>query len=448
MKSHWLKLSVLVVSLSALAVCGRSVDHADVLSVDETMGVIFRGEQDYHLLQRANPDARQALYEFLEDEVFKWHHPQAIRILGWIGESSDVVELREMIDRFEGPLQALNRRRVEAVFQAWATMARRDIPGAEEEIARFCMPEAWNSAPFSWQDPALLEEHPEYAYDGPIHAIRTYSVVGEGNMKELREQLLREVEDPGARHRINYYLTDKYVLPAIQKREEQEARPVTDRDREQLRGVLTRVRAAVAGQETASGREEGPRQTDAEEAQETAAAAGPLSPETTADVREIIEEGLAAYHRFVGEWISEDYDSLLQRLLNNDRPVYPEKLKRDHKEHLKDDLNLERPLIMAAQRKGLFEATRYRNFRVSMTLSASLEQIGTAEEREAPRAEGSETITLLFEIPGSAETWDEFLRQVGRGVGGGSEMTFTLEEDLQVYMKRINGTWYWNPFGW
>jgi len=154
MMSRLFRCAVLLALLAAIADCGESGKNGDLLSVDETMGVIFRGSFDYHLFRRANPDAKAEIYAFLDDKAFEGYHPQAIRLLGWIGEAADVVVLRKIIDRLKGTLAPPDDRKLRAVLEAWATMARRGLPGAGAEIEKFCSAKTWSEAAFTWLIPA------------------------------------------------------------------------------------------------------------------------------------------------------------------------------------------------------------------------------------------------------------------------------------------------------
>jgi len=157
----------------------------------------------------------------------------------------------------------------------------------------------------------------------------------------------------------------------------------------------------------------------------------------------LCEEGVTAYEQFLNLLLSEDYDTLLKNILNNERRVYPEKVKKN-RDGLVKDLLVERALMAEAQSSRLLDKSRYRNFQISVSLTANVERIG-AEELETKSAKGVETVTLLFVIPESAIIYRKHIPQVGVG---SAEKTITPEGDLQVYMKRINGKWYWNPFGW
>ena len=152
---------------------------------------------------------------------------------------------------------------------------------------------------------------------------------------------------------------------------------------------------------------------------------------------------MTAYGQFLNELLSEKYDALVESILNNGRPLDPEKVKRTREAFLKD-IQVERALIAEAQRSGLLDESRYRNFRISVSLTASAECI-VAEKLKTKPVKGAETVTLLFVIPESADIYEKHIPHVG---GGSAEQTITRDGDLQVYMKRINGKWYWNLFGW
>jgi len=288
-------------------------------------------------------------------------------------------------------------------------------------------------------DPSVVRKHPKYAYDGPIEAIRIYSTHGDADMKMLRDRLLKDVRNQGARDRIHFYLSDKYIVPAIEKRKTLESRPVTDRDRQKLRGEFQQMKAGAAGH-TPPPAKEGLKE---ESVESFPAPQGSLSATVADDVRQIVKEGLNAFEQFLKELESERYDVLQRNILDNAIPVYPVKGATRWAAFLKH-LQVQRALMAEVQSAGLLENGSYRHFRITVSLTATIEELA-AIAKNSKSMQGTEEVTLLFVIPKSADIYKKHIPRIG---GSSAQKTITPEDDLQVYMKRINGKWYWNPFGW
>ena len=159
------------------------------------------------------------------------------------------------------------------------------------------------------------------------------------------------------------------------------------------------------------------------------------------DTAAIVKEGVAAYGQLLDRLFSGKYLALSRQIMDNGRPVPAAKVKRGWAGFV-EAIKQEQALLAEVKAKGLLAPDRCSDFQVRPAPRAKAKGAGESGRSPAPR---SEDVTLLFTIPGTSAIYRKHIPQVG---GRSAEMTITRKGDLQVYMRRINGKWYWNPFGW
>jgi hypothetical protein len=151
----------------------------------------------------------------------------------------------------------------------------------------------------------------------------------------------------------------------------------------------------------------------------------------------IAAEGVAAFEQLASDVRADQGGHVFQQLLDNGRPL-AEKVEVAHKE-LAEDMQVEKAILEDLFSKGLLTTDSYTDFKLHLVLEASIPGLPQGEE---PSVTAAEIVTLFFAIPDTADIYRRHIPRVG------SQETITRQGDLRVYMKRINGKWYWNPFGW
>jgi len=143
------------------------------------------------------------------------------------------------------------------------------------------------------------------------------------------------------------------------------------------------------------------------------------------------------FERTRSQVLKGDFAGLASRLLDNGRVVDPQKAERE-KDEFRKALEHERQVF-----KALDEATTEPgDFRVAQETLYRFPSLDGEGRPEGVSKE--ETVTVTFRLAGSGEVGRvHFPRRPGRGVT-------TVAEDgtLIVVMKKLDGRWYWNPFGW
>lgn len=157
-------------------------------------------------------------------------------------------------------------------------------------------------------------------------------------------------------------------------------------------------------------------------------------------------QAVKAYLRVSGEIAAGIYNDLHTKLLDNGRLISLEKLIKGG-DSLSKALGKEREILEQVRKAGL---NSFSDFEVKIEIQAALGGfLPDTGDREADRTgifqktevKGNESATVTFIIPGTAEIYQKYNP-------GGDTLTTCKSGDLKVYMKRIDGRWYWNPFGW
>jgi hypothetical protein len=155
---------------------------------------------------------------------------------------------------------------------------------------------------------------------------------------------------------------------------------------------------------------------------------------------ESVRAAIAAYTQIAGTLVDAAYDPLVIPVLDNGELIPVEKRKRDTDE-MAEALDMEREILAELARS---ELNTYGDYRIKVMFEATLGPDGTGSQTSAkPLAVmGYETADVAFAIRNTAGIFGK------HAPGRPGEGSLDDEGNLRVLMKRINGKWYWNPFGW
>ena len=152
-----------------------------------------------------------------------------------------------------------------------------------------------------------------------------------------------------------------------------------------------------------------------------------------------VYQAMIAYRQITQSIIDENYDPMTIPVLDNNKLI-PLKKRERQKDEMTEAIDVEKRILEDLAKAGL---NNYKDFNVKLTLEATLDN-GTLniETGSMPKdIKGYETIDLTFIIPNGADAYKAHISVVFEENSDG-------KGNLKVTMKRINGTWYWNPFGW
>ncbi|MEX2141320.1 MAG: hypothetical protein WD894_18790 [Pirellulales bacterium] len=171
----------------------------DTLTVPETVGAVFQiGKHGtlWHLYIRANPDAKQSLYAIVNNKQLARYHENALRIIGYIGDASDVTRLERSVHRdFKGGLSSKERNAIVAIFDALAVMSRRGIPEATEVLDKMLTRSYWKDIAFRWRPEEV--KSPLNTVDQLVsYVLWAYPKTGRiDDLEDKLNQVLKEVDD-------------------------------------------------------------------------------------------------------------------------------------------------------------------------------------------------------------------------------------------------------------
>lgn len=149
-----------------------------------------------------------------------------------------------------------------------------------------------------------------------------------------------------------------------------------------------------------------------------------------------VNNAIIAYTQITQSLVKGSYDPLTIPILDNGK-VIPLERRQKGKDKMVKDLAIEKKILEELQKAKL---NNYSDYHVKVRFEATLSDVGLGDKLHAIK--GYETADVSFVIPGAAEI---FRKHAPRGSG---HDTFSGGDGLLVRMKRINGKWYWNPFGW
>lgn len=153
-----------------------------------------------------------------------------------------------------------------------------------------------------------------------------------------------------------------------------------------------------------------------------------------------VSEATIAYAQISKMIIDGNYDPLVIPVLDN-RKLIPLKKRKRQKDEMAEALDFEKRILEDLAKAKL---TNYGNHHVVVKFEATLGNGGISVEAGAmPLAvKGYETADVTFMIRDGAEIYKKHAaRRMDQSDLDGAG-------NLRVYMKRINGKWHWNPFGW
>lgn len=152
-----------------------------------------------------------------------------------------------------------------------------------------------------------------------------------------------------------------------------------------------------------------------------------------------VNKGMIAYRQITQSIIDGNYDPMAIPVLDNNKLI-PLKKREKQKDEMTKAIDVEKKILEDLAKAGL---NNYSDYNIELKLEATLDN-GTLnnETGTMPKTvKGYETADLTFIIPKGADAYKAHI-----------SVEFEENSDdkgnLKVSMKRINGTWYWNPFGW
>lgn len=402
----------LIVFVSLLAVpClakERETTGASTLTVEQTLAAVqvraIEGTP-FSVYKRGNPAAIPLLVRMLMEPQWEPHHAAMVYVIGYVGGEADVKTLLGRLAAYKGVLTPPQRDTVKAVCQALGLMASRGIVPAQQQVDQMTTEGFWVRQPFRARSDDLLEKKPGLRYQPVMWGLVGYGLWKRDLLATKTEAILRNA---GNGEYLQWLLGRAgKVVDSIRKSEAQPfAHPIPT-------GASTPKTEANRGQTPST----------------------PLPNEDAAWLRKTVDEAQAAFD-VIAERIltAPNSTEVAERLLDNEKPIDKRRLQSRASEFARDLAKEAKILRLVRQGK-----TSAADFKVKRHLFFRIPRMA---DKEQLAGEQAEEITVRYKLTGTSE--------IGRGQLPHNVGTQTVGQDgsLIVVMKKINGKWYWNPFGW
>ena len=387
----------------------KTSDSGDNLELtrEETLGLIFtspsHGHFDLlHLYKKSNISTKELLLKALAMPSLIDEHANIIRALGYIGDEKDVVVLKAYLNQMSGRLNGSQRRSFFAILEALGLMSRREIKSAKSLMDVFCRRETWRNVKFIIQDQDKRKIHNnENAILGYVFWFNRYLDKKEIQLKA--DIALSGITKPET---LKYYsgrLEAKHILEHAQLMLKQEQAKITAEDRKRLQEYYHYVRVKLLR-------------------------AGVIKKSET-DLAITEGEVLKEFSQFEKVILNKSQNDLIDKgiLLDNGKIISRKKLGAQREEYWKDLEMLERVFLMLNNK---IQATDFQ-------VKYNMELIKT-----------SLNVTVEIEVINVTFSLEDSQRIVNKLFTKRNGPTFDDASRLRVVMKRVDGTWYWQPFGW
>jgi len=447
-----------ILALAGFAVHSVAADIArerDALTVQETLGLAFyrtrENPRDWHLYRRANRNAKRALIRLCADKANVEAYPTALRILGYIAEKDDIRPIvQKVTSGLKGRLSDRERDTITAMLDSLGIMASRGIKEATDQLREMANPAYWEATPYkvSWRE--LGEEMPlEHELRAASWAVQGLALSGGKDVAEIAGNIIGTARKPTERKALAWELGRGRLRTLYQRRLALEQKPVSDLERYELPKLYAAHKSAFPeppGVGTDKAREAkgklirspiptagGVRNATTESAQTP-----PLYKEDAAWLRKIVDEAQTSFKAIAdGLFAGARPEEVARSLLDNGKPLDMKKIKRLRGE-IEKEMGRQKDLLDALNKREIVQ----QDFVVRRVATYTFPKFG---QKEIGAARKTEEITVTFSLVGSRAivNGDPVLARLR----GGSP-TVARDGTLIVLMKKIDGKWYWNPFGW
>jgi len=407
----------LVLPAAIAAETKSSVKERWQLSVEETIGAVFLGlfteGGEWTLCSRANPGARAVLWGILGDKGQEMYHGRgrAFRMMGYIGGPDDVAKLAAALPKSGRMNREFYRGEVTGIFQALGLMSRRGIGEADTMVERMAKPEFWKGRELKWYGDDVLGKYPYLELETRYKLLEGYALSESAKVAELSKLITDAIEDPETRKRARERLGR---LPGLARgvRGEENAR-VPRQLRKELGDLYRRSVPILAHLLPSS-----------------------LDDEEAAFIRSVLKEAEAELARIRHEVANEKFDALKGRLLERGEIISAKDYAQLWPEY-RSDLRVAQPAFKALGQLR----SRGRDYTVQHLFVYEFPAKPSGAGEKIPGTKREE-VSVSFALNDSAE--------IGRVLFPQARGSLTVAKDgtLVVFMKRVDGKWYWQPFGW
>ena len=435
LRPSWRAISLLVccallASVGVSATVGEDLVAADDnLTVQETLNAVaFRlhmNPLDWHIYARANRDAKPMLLELITRSSACEAKPTALRILAYIADEDDVASIVESVTRnLRGVVSDCEGDSIRAMLDCLGIMAGRGIEAAANQLRMMAAPAFWEETPYK----VVPDWTPDHGGKYAEHELRASSWALQGfargvgipeDLDALRAGIIEHAEHPKIRQRLAGELSEKHLRRLWQKRIMKEKEVVSQEERREV-ALVRRDYADFFAKHL------------------DILSVADLSNAEHEFARTVIDEALREYEAITQYVERGEMRTASERLLDDGERIDARKITRLHQE-------FEKELAREAEILKRLDDIRISGLKVQPTEFEIVRQetyLLPWQESPIESVTKSREITVTFRLGGSTELGTGYFPRRGHS------LTVAKDGTLIVVMKKINGKWYWNPFGW
>jgi len=432
--------------------------RSDYLSVQESLILVFHqghmtGKE--YPFNRMDPNVKEYLRFYLEkDNSSTEAINNSIYLLGYVGDEEEVSYVDQYLRTYLSvPQSEANHTETAnlAIKSGWfaGIMIKRDIEGAKGFFEKYANVSAW-AFPGSADSPALNQQVKD-AYSCFVSGAYAFSkaefILPYLRQKSMDGKPYAHEADLAGLEKLTMDLYTQYMAPCAMSEEE-----LKGNINKYLVPNKTRIELLVEKKTYQQWRQEQENQSAISRkvpqmtTESVSEAIDLTDPNQIGCLESVARQAVKAYVVISEEILAGKFNDLGTKLLDDGKVVALEKFNRGG-EDLARSLRLEQAILADLRKAGL---NRLSDCQIEVEVTAGLANFdaeigsdGACSAFAGRRSEitGSETAIVTFVIAGSAEIYEKH-------IPAADGVTTSDTDDLKVYMKRINGQWYWNPFGW
>jgi hypothetical protein len=403
--------------------CRAQSTAPSLLTEQQTMDLVFLPSiygKPWDLYRLANPKAIEAIRKVRQSEELRPYHMAAWRVIAFVGDKTDVKGIDDLLRQPSLPpvLDRAGQDEIEAAMQCLGLLYKRDVEGAGVLLESLLDPAVWEKVPFKW---STANEKVAPKYQMFCLAAEGYALSGKTSFDDLIQQRIDAIADAQSKEYLNGRIRAERLRAYRQafERAQQESKL--------LAAAASRFNGDMNHPGPATATRAAP--TVASEISRPPANNAPwveANPEEQVFAGKMLQDATTAYADLSRKVLAGQFDALRGNLLDNGEVLRP----RANWEEGKRDLVREQDVLLEP---SVAKATA-KDIRIDRHLNYQMDNLGGKSQLR-------ETITVTWQLPGTAEIAKKMFP-------GNPSESIAPNGNFVVLMKRINGVWYWNPFGW
>lgn len=382
------------------------------------------------LYRRANPDARQDLWEIISDPKKASQHASALMMIGYVGGDEDPSKIEALLNSTaRKPFGHLSRMAAEAAIAATAIMSKRGNKNATQLLEKMKSIKFWKDKHSLFVHPKILEKNPEERLWALYFVGEGFCYSGEKDFGAIVNSLKSQASGAREKAFVDRYIRKKRLdsISGVIRKAEAAEPP------KKLLALVKALAAKNARSESDPGkaRDDGVART----------AKRDIGNSITTD----IDAALSVYEDCLEAMRKRNYRYLALHLADNGRPFI--RTATPTKERIaKVSGSLVALQDSMAKTVKLHEdmkasSVKYSNAIARYSQEMIVEELGRGSGKLGDVRRRS-TVTVTVSINGA----EKALRAFGRVNRSG--VTFDSQGRLQIVMVLVNNRWHWNPFLW